>query len=203
MNRKKKIAIGLISLLFMLLILVGMYFFSGRDNKKDADVVPTEAVRFAKEYEEVQEENVFVYRDIQEIQKIFENGTGIVYLGFPECPWCQRYVRYLNEVAKEKGVEKIYYFNVKKDRADNTEDYQHLVTKLGKNLSSDDEGNPRIYVPDVSFIVSGEVVGHDNETSMSSGSVDEYWTEEKVAKLKGRLRVFIDNLDLANCSTCK
>ena len=203
MNRKKKIAIGLISLLFMLLILVGMYFFSGRDNKKDADVVPTEAVRFAKEYEEVQEENVFVYRDIQEIQKIFENGTGIVYLGFPECPWCQRYVRYLNEVAKEKGVEKIYYFNVKKDRADNTEDYQHLVTKLGKNLSSDDEGNPRIYVPDVSFIVGGEVVGHDNETSMSSGSVDEYWTEEKVAKLKGRLRVFIDNLDLANCSTCK
>ena len=45
------------------------------------------------------------------IVKILEHGTGVVYLGFPECPWCQAYVPMLNEVADIEGLEKIYYFN--------------------------------------------------------------------------------------------
>ena len=49
---------------------------------------------------------------MREIIKIMKNGTGVVYLGFPECPWCQSYVKMLNEVAKDVGIEKIYYYNV-------------------------------------------------------------------------------------------
>ena len=34
-----------------------------------------------------------------------ENGTGVVYLGFPECPWCQAYVKYLNDVIKNSNEQ--------------------------------------------------------------------------------------------------
>ena len=69
----------------------------------------TDASKFKEEYSNVSEDNVFVYRTDKEIIEILKHGTGIVYLGFPECPWCQAYVSYLDEVAKETKIEKIYY----------------------------------------------------------------------------------------------
>ena len=206
MERKKKITVGLIVLAFLLLLLGGMYIFSknseGDEDKKEERVI-SDSIRFSEEYSEVADNNVFVYRDINQIKNIFENGTGVVYLGFPECPWCQRYVKYLDEVAKEKGVEKIFYFNIRQDRTDNSDEYQTLVSELGEYLSHDDEGNPRIYVPDISFVVAGEVIGHDNETSMESGSVDEYWTEDKIENLKVRLRGMFDQMNNGTCTTCE
>ena len=79
-------------------------------NEKEPD-----AQRFAKEYTTMTEDNYFVYRNIDEIIKILEHGTGVVYLGFPECPWCQAYVPMLNEVADIEGLEKIYYYNIYED----------------------------------------------------------------------------------------
>ena len=70
----------------------------------------TDSQKFAKEYSTVTEDNYFVYRNAEEIIKILEHGTGVVYLGFPECPWCQAYVPMLNEVSDVEGLEKIYYY---------------------------------------------------------------------------------------------
>lgn len=58
----------------------------------------TDAQRFKKEYANVRDDNVFIYKSTEEIINILEHGTGIVYLGFPECPWCQAYVKFLDEV---------------------------------------------------------------------------------------------------------
>lgn len=199
MGRRKIISISLIVLSVLLLLLGAMYLYSKRNEARENDISDSE--RFSEEYSEVPEDNMFVYADIDEIVDVFERGTGVVYLGFPECPWCQRYVRYLYEVAKEKGVEEIYYFNVRNDRTENSEGYQKLVSELDGFLSFDDEGNPRIYVPDVSFVVSGKIVGHDNETSTQSGDVDMYWVEERVQGLKRRLRDMFNTLDV-ECATC-
>ena len=124
-----------------------------------------DAEKFAKEYTQLTEYNYFAYRDSKEIIKILENGTGVVYLGFPECPWCQAYVPILNEVADIEGLEKIYYFNILESRKNNTEDYQKMVEILNNYLQYDEEGNKRIYVPAVIFISKGEIVGFDDETS--------------------------------------
>lgn len=208
MDRRKKLVLGLIALGVLLLVLGGMYFFTQKEREEKGareervDITISDAVRFSEEYEEVPEDNIFVYRDIDEIQKILENGTGIVYLGFPECPWCQRYVKYLYDVAKEKGVEKIYYFNILEDRRENTEGYQKIVALLGDYLGFDDEGNHRVYVPDITFMNEGRIVARDNETSMSSGDVDEYWTSEKIQSLKNRLRIYIEDMDNSVCVTC-
>ncbi len=202
MNRLKSIKSALTIFLFFSLVLVGMYFFSkGNSNNVPNEEEVPDSVKFSKEYPGVGENNVFEYKTIEEIIKIFESGTGVVYLGFPECPWCQRYVIYLNEVANEVGLKKIYYFNILQDRKDNTEGYRTLLSLLDGYLLNDDDGNPRIFVPDISVVVNGEIVGHDNETSMESGSVDEYWTEQKVKNFKNKLKGMLEKV-VNNCKTC-
>ena len=66
----------------------------------------------------------------EEIINILEHGTGVVYLGFPECPWCTAYVPYLNEVAKANDVDKVYYYNILNDRKDNTDNYKKMIDIL-------------------------------------------------------------------------
>ena len=167
----------------------------------------TDAQKFASEYTELTEENVFVYRTSDEIIKILEHGTGIVYLGFPECPWCQRYVVYLNDMAKQEGISKIYYYNIMEDRNDNTEAYQTIISLIGEdNLLYDDEGNSRIYVPDVSYIVDGTIIGHDNTSSVvteADGEPDDYWTEERIAELEGNMSAWMKQIaEAGGCSEC-
>ena len=165
----------------------------------------SDSKKFASEYTQVQEYNVFTYRSEDEIIKILEHGTGIVYLGFPECPWCQAYVPILNEVADIEGLDKVYYYNILKDRQDNTEFYQKLVSILSDNLRYDEEGNKRIYVPAVISVVEGKITGLDDESSYDTlgfNDPKDYWTEERIKNLKLKLTNMISPVVENKCSEC-
>ena len=165
----------------------------------------SDSKKFASEYTQVQEYNIFTYRSEDEIIKILEHGTGIVYLGFPECPWCQAYVPILNEVADIEGLDKVYYYNILKDRQDNTEFYQKLVSILSDNLRYDEEGNKRIYVPAVISVVEGKITGFDDESSYDTlgfNDPKDYWTEERIKNLKLKLTNMISPVVENKCSEC-
>ena len=182
-----------------IIILILLWSLTGCTKKE------TDEEKFAKEYNTVDENNYFVYRDIDEIIKILENGTGVVYLGFPECPWCQAYVPMLNEVADSEGVEKIYYFNTLEDRKSNTEEYKKIVEILHDYLQYDDEGNKRVYVPAVIFVSKGEIVGFDDETSYDTKGFEkpeEYWNEDEVTDLKHKLTENINKVLDNKCTDC-
>lgn len=188
--------------LILVITLVILLIGGCKDNK-----VVEDNVKFSLEYTEVGENNIFVYRDIEEIIKIMKNGTGVVYLGFPECPWCNHYVKYLNEIAMEVGLDKIYYYNILEDRKNNTEKYQEIVSLLSNNLQYDEEGNERIYVPNVSFHINGEVIFNDYETSKDTNNKEtpeEYWTEDEIIDLKNRLKTYLEKINIASntCTSC-
>jgi thiol-disulfide isomerase/thioredoxin len=161
--------------------------------------------KFAKEYNTVTDDNYFVYRNIDEIIKILEHGTGVVYLGFPECPWCQAYVPMLNEVADIEGLEKIYYYNIYEDRKNNTDSYQKIVNIIGDYLQYDDEGNKRIYVPAIIVVSEGKIIGFDDETAYDTKGFEkpeEYWTKEEVSDLKKKLTTMISEVVDNSCNDC-
>lgn len=191
---KKKLVIIVVSIVIILLGVFALWYFcfsKESDNEK-----------FAKEYDTVTSDNVFVYKDIDEIIKILEHGTGVVYLGFPECPWCRAYVVYLNEVAKENDVEQIYYYNILEARKNNTDEYEKIVNILSDYLQYDDEGNKRVYVPAVIGVNDGEIVSFDDETAWDTKGYEtpkEYWDNEDLSGLKDRL----DNMfELTNDNIC-
>ncbi len=143
----------------------------------------------AEEYTSLNTENQFYYGEQEAVINMLEHGSGIVYFGFPECPFCQYYTPILDTVAKENDVQVMYY-NILDDRTNNTEFYQTVVSILGDNLDYDSDGNPRIYVPQVTFVVKGEIIGYDNESSMvdsSEMSPEEYWDEDKLEALNTKL----------------
>ncbi len=198
---KKKRIIILVSVIILFMIeVVSLVLFLKKDKKTASDME-----KFSAEYHEVAKNNVFVYRNIDEIINILEKGTGIVYLGFPECKWCQRYTKYLNEVAMDMGISKIYYYNIREDRKLNTENYQKIVSILENYLQNDEEGNKRIYVPSVIALKKGEIVGFDDETAWDTKGFetpDEYWNTDEVKDLKEKLEKMIADTGSNICTEC-
>lgn len=198
--KKKNIILLVATILVVIAIIIGVVIKLNDKPSKQSD-----AKKFSSEYTEVDKNNVYVYRNIDEIINILEKGTGIVYLGFPECPWCQTYVKYLNEVALDLGIEKIYYYNIRKDRNDNTDNYQKIVSILEKYLQNDEEGNKRIYVPSVIALKKGEIVGFDDETAWDTNGFStpkEYWTEDEIKDLKTKLETMIADTEMNICTEC-
>ncbi len=171
----------------------------------DKEEIETDSQKFAKEYTQVTDDNYFVYRNSEEIIKILEHGTGVVYIGFPECPWCQAYVPMLNEVADIEGLEKIYYYNILNDRKNNTEDYKKIVSLLDEYLQYDDEGNKRVYVPAVIVVSEGEIIGFDDETSYDTKGFEDptdYWNDEEISDLKLKLTNMLNKVIDNKCTDC-
>lgn len=191
-KKNKTLYYIIIGTILALACCVGFYVgFTSAGNKE------TDATKFASEYP-VSEDNVFVYRTLEEVNKILENGTGLIFLGFPECPWCRGYAPIINEVAKQEGLDKVYYFNIKKDREDNTELYQKAVKLLGDNLRYDDEGNRRIYAPSLIAVKNGKIVGFDDTRYWNNKSYEtpeDFWNKEDLTSMKEKLVKMITDVN--------
>ncbi|MBR5227795.1 MAG: thioredoxin family protein [Clostridia bacterium] len=153
-EKRQELKIIMIFSIIAIIILLGLYIYF---NFKASD-----NIKFSVDYKNVGTDNVFKYATQEEILNGFE-GTSIIFFGFPTCRWCQGYAPVLNELAKENGIDEILYYNIKSDRKNKTEFYNNVVEIVKEYLDTDEEGNLKIYVPDVYFVKNGKIVGHNTD----------------------------------------
>ena len=203
--------------LLSVLIVIGLLLVAGCNKE-------TDALKFKEEYEalngvfiegtkykypsvEILKDNAIKYVTSEELLKVLDEGTGAVYFGYPNCPWCRSAVPTLIESANEVGLENIYYLNVKDERdeikvkedgslevvKEGTEGYKKLLKRLDNVLLdytlTDIHGNEvsanekRIYVPLVVFIKDGEIVGYHLDTVSSQKNPFEPLNDEQKNEL--------------------
>ncbi len=209
-NLQKKTNL-ILTIIGLVILLAGAGYFvwhqtrSAKNEDQPVVQVTSDAQKFKQLYPEVADDNLFVFKNATEVIDLLENGTGVVYFGFPECKWCQKYVTYLDQVAREQGVGQVNYLDVRQIRKDNTAEYQKLVKILEKQLNKDDQGKPRIFVPEVVAVRQGKILGNNNMSSLNTsedGTPNEWWTEKRVESLKKDLNALIRESELCvdSCS---
>lgn len=160
MNKKKLMVVIdiLLGAILVGIMTFGIYQYLKSDGEK-----------FKAEYEALNNENVNInisknnpikYVTLDEVFDIIQNKTGVIYFGFPGCPWCRNMIPVLFEAAKNNNIDTIYYFNPRDIRKSDNEDYNKLKEILNEYLSEDENGQKVLYVPDVYFIKDGKIVGH-------------------------------------------
>lgn len=155
---------------------------------------PSDAARFKAVYSRVADDNRFVFASAGEVLEKFESGSGLVFLGFQQCPWCQQLAPVVDEAAKAEGLDRIYYLDIRHARETNDDTYKKLVEKLKPHLRTDESGQPRVYVPDVTALKDGHIVGHFLQETTADGekvTADTYWTHERRARAVEQLRQMI------------
>lgn len=194
------VLVCIIILLAFTLIYLNTDLFKKTDVGNIIDSNVSQNIRFYRDYPSVDQNNVYYYASYDEIVELFTNGTGVVFFGFPACPWCQVYAPVLDEVARERGIEKIYYLDIREMRENNTDEYKKIVELTQNYLQQDENGNKKVFVPDSYFIKEGKIVGHNNSMSMLSGdNVNEYFDEEKRKELKTELISLVEKVYTPVC----
>ncbi len=194
----------IVKVLVVVLVIIGVIFaayqVSNNNQQAAKQQALMEAAKFKAEYPSVSSGNLFTYASKQQILDIFDHGTGVIFLGFPKCPWCQQLAPIVDAAAKEAKIDKIYYLDIRQAREDNDELYRKLLNILKPRLRKDKDGNPRIYLPDVSVVRKGKIVGHFVQEVMVDGkksTPDEYWT---VGRREKATQDFVDMIELMKAS---
>lgn len=122
----------------------------------------------------------------------FNDRTGILYIGFPTCPWCRNAVSSLMEVAMETG-ETVYTLNIREVKDETVK--QDLTDKLKDFLSTDAKGEPHIYSPDVFAIRDGKPVNNHLSTVDSQENPRIPLTRAQLDELKAYYRELFSFID--------
>jgi thiol-disulfide isomerase/thioredoxin len=202
MNKNQKILLAIIGILIIVSVVIGFLAF-----KKEKNNTETETNKFKEEYESlngvvnddgytyptvnVDVDNPMVYVTEEEVLDILKDKTGVIYFGFPTCPWCRNAVPSLISAAESVGLSKIYYLNILDIRdslsvndsgeivveKEGTKNYKKILKKLDKILDdyyvTDALGNKvntnekRLYVPTVVVVKDGEIVDYHMDTVAS------------------------------------
>ena len=175
-----------------------------------------------KEYPKVElpMKNLMKYASGEEVITMLKEGTGVIFFGFPECPWCRQALPILIDAATNTGVEQILYYNNKDQRdelelneqgevitkKEGTEEYFQILDLLGE-FADEYNGleNPsikRLYFPTVVVIEEGEVLG--THMSTVSSMKDPYTTmtleqKEELQSIYEDLFVLLSACNIGGC----
>lgn len=183
MNKKKLMVVIdiLLGAILVGIMTFGIYQYLKSDGEK-----------FKAEYEALNNENVNInisknnpikYVTLDEVFDIIQNKTGVIYFGFPGCPWCRNMIPVLFEAAKNNNIDTIYYFNPRNVKKSDNDEYNKLKEILNEYLSEDENCQKVLYVPDVYFIKDGKIVGHHLGTVDSQADPTISLTEEEKNEL--------------------
>lgn len=140
------------------------------------------------DYETLMNANeTFIVSDMESVLNLFrEKKDGIVYMGFPKCPWCVEAVPVLDKVAKENN-KNILYVRTRDDEKNllyTDEEKQEMISYSEKYLEKNDEGEYHIFVPFVFVVEKGEIVSAHNSTVDGHDAHERKMTEEEGKQLK-------------------
>ena len=187
--KQKHVVMMIMMIIITILILLGLQFLRTRESdafqfKKEYEALNGKKTTNGEKYLEVNisKDSKVYYATYQQIMDLLDHGTGVIYFGFPECPWCRNAVPVLLEAAEETPIDRIYYFNAlsmrdKKSLDENgniiteqegTEEYYQLVealrSVLGPYEGLNDDTILRLYFPTVVFVKDGEIIGSHEGT---------------------------------------
>jgi len=231
---KKK---NIIIIIIVLVALMGTLFAFFLLNNNDA-------IKFKKEYESlnntkkegsdhiyhevvIPKNNPMKYISVKQATDIIKNKTGIIYFGGNWCPWCRNAIPVLINVAKENGLDKVYYvdmttvrnvWEVKDGKLVKTQKeetgYYDLLKSLDNVLEKEtfkvkdengkefDTKEKRIYLPFVVAVKNGKVV----DSHVGTVELDENQTAyDKLTKNQEKQLTKIYNklIDSISNDTCK
>lgn len=242
MDKDKKMFIGIILLLLFFMVFVGAIAF--RDKKEEFEnqppVVDTDAKKFKEEYEALNNtirdkdgkmiKEVFINEsnpvDIvteEEAIKLLEEGTGILYFGFSDCPWCRSMLPILLSTLDNMSIDRLYYLDIGSIRdtmvldeknkpvvsVKGTDGYYRLLELLDSVLSpyilTSDNGKKidtkekRMFAPTVVGFKEGKIVGIHVGTVEGQKSGYDDLTDEQKEELSLKFQELINKVYDINC----
>lgn len=169
--------------LFIIFILLFIYFGTLENKTKEI----SDSEKFGNEYKIVTKDNVFSYINAQDASAYVRTSNAIILFGIKNNANVGRYAKILNEVAKEVGIDRIFYYDITEDRENKNGTYESIVEYLKSYITVLDDGTKNIYAPTLLIKKHGVIAFYDDESALIKGeqTSNEYWDnyQENITRL--------------------
>lgn len=217
-------------IIFLIILICIITFITVKKNR-----VTKDEKSFKKEYERyngytnpgsdkkyfdvnIEEKNGIKYLDDDEVIDMLQNKTGIIYFGFPTCPWCRSMIEVLLDAKDSTNQKNIYYYNALDIRDEKVlEDGKVKTTKKGKKNyykildilgdkasvyeGLEDDSIKRLYFPTVVFVRNGKIVGIHISTVDSQEDPYKKLNKKQKAELKKIYTMGIAKMNGKECDS--
>lgn len=194
MNKNKKLFKNkwhlIISVLGFALMIYGFIYLGKLDIKAGKK---SDAILFSEEFNLVDKDNVFVYKNASEVWNKINSGNAMILFGVKNNEWVNNAAKMINDVAKEHGIAEIYFYDIHNDRYNNNATYESMLIKLKNYVYVDDLNHAELYAPTILIMKNNKILLFNSETSFTINTTPaEYWNEEKVTEYKTALALAFD-----------
>lgn len=217
-------------IIFLIILICIITFITVKKNR-----VTKDEKNFKKEYERyngytnpgsdkkyfdvnIEEKNGIKYLDDDEVIDMLQNKTGIIYFGFPTCPWCRSMIEVLLDAKDSTNQKNIYYYNALDIRDEKVlEDGKVKTTKKGKKNyykildilgdkasvyeGLEDDSIKRLYFPTVVFVRNGKIVDIHISTVDSQEDPYKKLNKKQKAELKKIYTMGIAKMNGKECDS--
>lgn len=144
----------------------------------------------------------FESMDFDEAVEFFRTGqSGLLYFGFPDCPWCQEVIPLLHEAAGEDvAVHYIRTRDENRSRLYTDEQKEQIVPYLKDYMSENDEGELTLYVPLVVAVEHGQVTDGHQGTVEGHDAHERTMTEEEKEQVTDELQRIVGEVRASSAS---
>ncbi len=181
-----------VSLILFCIFMAGFVYFGTKDYSVNEI---TDSEKFVNEHKEVVGDNVFTYINNTDAYSYIKRHDVLILFGIRNSDWVGYYANILNEIAKEVGIEKIYYYDITDDRKDANATYESIVYYLKDYVMHLDDGKMNLYGPTLLIKKNGVITYFDDETATVKGSMtaSEYWDNYHINLKKANLKVALED----------
>ena len=138
----------------------------GTEIKDEFEKLNNQLSEDGREYPEVKlpSDNILKYTTIEDVLNILNTGGDeVIYFGYPTCIYCRNAIQVLVDTAKETSLDVIYYLELEETNPK----YSELADALGEELTIEEDGMKKVYLPLVIFITDGKVISYNKGTLFS------------------------------------
>lgn len=132
-------------------------------------------------------DNSFVQSDMKSVLALFANKqSGIIYFGYPKCPWCVEALPIMDDVAKATNNQILYVEtrDAEQNKTYTEEQKKELISYVEKFMDKDEEGNYQLYVPFVVVVKDGKALSGTIGTVEGHDAKERKMKEEEKVELK-------------------
>lgn len=203
MNKNTKQLIRICALLVLTAALAGFSACSEKggdsaniDNPyQDGEVADLSAYEGMDDYDG---KVMLVETTVAEVEEYIKDGkTFVLFMSFADCPYCNRLVPYINEVAAERGI-KVAYIDTRSNpewmNNMDIDDYDVFAERFKKYLTKDADGKPHLYTPDTYFIKKGKIVARHEGVTPGADDPSVHLTSDQEEQVRKDLNDEFDAL---------
>ena len=188
--RGNKIVRKIIYFVIFAILVVGFVYLG--EKYKDNSKIKTYTI--TDYYPEADGELFEVVSGSKLINILKSKDSYLILIGSSKSEYSQKYLAEIQSIAKELNIEKIEYYDLKRDKTQKNSNYYEIRKQLDGFLTTTDGSTQNLLAPSFYILKKGKVVFYNTETvaMKNTDNVEKYWTEPKEIEFYSEISVAIN-----------